>query len=49
LAEAAGKFNPDRSVLPIPDRTFGGTIDSACVSSPAPVRRKHRRKGWKDE
>lgn len=26
LAEAAGKFNPDRTVLPIPDRTFGGTI-----------------------
>ena len=26
LAEAAGKFSPDRTVLPIPDRTFGGTI-----------------------
>ena len=26
LAEAAGKFNPDRTVLPIPDRTFGGTV-----------------------
>ena len=26
LAEAAGKFNPDRTVLPIPDRTFGGAI-----------------------
>ena len=26
LAEAAGKFNPDRSVLPIPDRKFGGAI-----------------------
>ncbi len=24
LAEAMGKFNPDRTVLPIPDRTFGG-------------------------
>lgn len=24
LAEAAGKFNPDRTVLPIPDRKFGG-------------------------
>ncbi|HSL96255.1 MAG TPA: arylsulfatase [Thermoleophilia bacterium] len=24
LAEAAGKFNPDRTVLPIPDRAFGG-------------------------
>ncbi len=26
LAEAMGKFSPDRTVLPIPDRTFGGTI-----------------------
>jgi arylsulfatase A-like enzyme/uncharacterized membrane protein len=26
LAEAMGKFVPDRTVLPIPDRTFGGTI-----------------------
>ena len=26
LAEAAGKFNPDRNVLPIPDRKFGGAI-----------------------
>jgi arylsulfatase len=25
LAEAMGKFNPDRTVLPIPDRAFGGT------------------------
>ncbi len=25
LAEAMGKFSPDRSVLPIPDRAFGGT------------------------
>jgi arylsulfatase A-like enzyme/uncharacterized membrane protein len=25
LAEAMGKFNPDRTVLPIPDRPFGGT------------------------
>jgi arylsulfatase len=25
LAEAALKFSPDRTVLPIPDRTFGGT------------------------
>ncbi len=25
LAEAMGKFSPDRSVLPIPDRSFGGT------------------------
>jgi arylsulfatase A-like enzyme/uncharacterized membrane protein len=26
LAEAAGKFNPDRTVLPIPDRKFAGAI-----------------------
>ncbi|GCE43677.1 Sulfatase precursor [Rhodococcus wratislaviensis] len=26
LAEAMGKFEPDRTRLPIPDRTFGGTI-----------------------
>jgi len=26
LAEAAGKFSPDRTVLPIPDRSFGGTV-----------------------
>ena len=35
LAEAAGKFNPDRTVLPIPDRTFGGaagrTIDQSAA------------------
>ena len=33
LAEAAGKFSPDRTVLPIPDRAFGGvagrTIDQS--------------------
>jgi arylsulfatase A-like enzyme/uncharacterized membrane protein len=26
LAEAAGKFTPDRTRLPIPDRSFGGTM-----------------------
>ena len=26
LDEARGKFNPDRTVLPIPDRKFGGAI-----------------------
>ena len=26
LAEAAGKFNPNRTVLPIADRNFGGTM-----------------------
>ncbi|HME79195.1 MAG TPA: sulfatase-like hydrolase/transferase, partial [Mycobacterium sp.] len=26
LAEAMGKFNPDRTRLPLPDRTFGGTV-----------------------
>jgi len=25
MEEAGGKFNPDRTVLPIPDRNFGGT------------------------
>ena len=25
LAQAMGKFSPDRTVLPIPDRAFGGT------------------------
>ncbi len=35
LAEAAGKFNPDRTVLPIPDRVFAGvagrTIDQSAA------------------
>jgi arylsulfatase A-like enzyme/uncharacterized membrane protein len=35
LAEAAGKFNPDRTVLPIPDKKFGGvagrTMDTSTV------------------
>jgi len=26
LTAAAGKFSPDRTVLPIPDRNFGGTV-----------------------
>jgi arylsulfatase A-like enzyme/uncharacterized membrane protein len=26
LAEAMGKFSPDRTILPIPDREFGGTL-----------------------
>jgi arylsulfatase A-like enzyme/uncharacterized membrane protein len=26
LGEAAGKFKPDRTVLPIPDRNFGGAV-----------------------
>ncbi len=33
LAEAGGKFNPDRTVLPIPDRTFGGTIGRTLTDS----------------
>lgn len=33
LAEAAGKFSPDRTVLPIPDRTFGGTIGRTIEQS----------------
>ena len=35
LAEAAGKFSPDRTVLPIPDRKFGGmagrTLDASAA------------------
>jgi arylsulfatase A-like enzyme/uncharacterized membrane protein len=33
LEEAAGKFNPDRTILPIPDRTFGGTIGRTLSDS----------------
>src|SRR5215471_7401407 len=33
LAEAAGKFSPDRTVLPIPDRTFGGTMGRTVEAS----------------
>jgi arylsulfatase A-like enzyme len=33
LAEASGKFNPDRTVLPIPDRKFGGTIGRTMADS----------------
>jgi len=33
LAEAMGKFNPDRTVLPIPDRSFGGTIGHTLKDS----------------
>jgi len=35
LAEAAGKFNPDRTVLPIPDRTFGGSAGRTLDESAA--------------
>ncbi len=35
LAEAAGKFHPDRTVLPIPDRRFGGTIGRTMAESVA--------------
>jgi arylsulfatase len=35
LAEAMGKFNQDRSVLPIPDRTFGGVLDRTIGRSVA--------------
>lgn len=35
LEEAGGKFNPDRTVLPIPDRTFGGTIGRTMAESVA--------------
>ncbi len=33
LAEAAGKFTQDRSHLPIPDRTFGGTMGRTLKDS----------------
>ena len=36
LAEAMGKFEPDRTELPIPDRTFGGT----CRPHAARLRRR---------
>jgi arylsulfatase len=35
LAEAMGKFVPDRTVLPIPDRNFGGTIGRTLDQSVA--------------
>jgi arylsulfatase A-like enzyme/uncharacterized membrane protein len=35
LAEAMGKFSPDRTVLPIPDRNFGGTIGRTMDQSVA--------------
>ena len=35
LAEAAGKFVPDRTVLPIPDKTFGGTAGRTLKHSVA--------------
>jgi arylsulfatase len=35
LAEAAGKFSPDRTVLPIPDRSFGGTAGRTLDQSVA--------------
>ncbi len=35
LAEARGKFVPDRTVLPIPDRTFGGTAGRTLRDSVA--------------
>jgi arylsulfatase len=33
LAEAMGKFVPDRTVLPIPDKSFGGTIGKTLDKS----------------
>ncbi|HTP20709.1 MAG TPA: arylsulfatase [Solirubrobacteraceae bacterium] len=35
LAEAMGKFVPDRTVLPIPDKSFGGTIGHTLDASVA--------------
>jgi arylsulfatase A-like enzyme/uncharacterized membrane protein len=33
LTAAMGKFNPDRTVLPIPDRPFGGTVGRSLADS----------------
>ncbi len=35
LAEAAGKFSPDRTKLPIPDRTYGGALGHTIGKSAA--------------
>ena len=35
LAEAMGKFSPDRSVLPLPDPAFGGTVGRTLEASVA--------------
>ena len=35
LAEAMGKFSPDRTVLPIPDPNFGGTVGRTLDASVA--------------
>ena len=35
LGEAMGKFNPDRTVLPMPDRAFGGTAGRTLRDSVA--------------
>ncbi|MBP1775511.1 MAG: arylsulfatase, partial [candidate division NC10 bacterium] len=35
IAEAGGKFNPDRTVLPIPDKAFGGTVGRTLDNSVA--------------
>ena len=35
LGEAMGKFNPDRTVLPIPDRAFGGALGRTLAESVA--------------
>ena len=35
LAEAMGKFSPDRTVLPIPDPNFGGTLGRTIDASVA--------------
>ncbi len=35
LSEAMGKFHPDRTVLPIPDKAFGGTIGRTMDNSVA--------------
>ena len=41
LATAAGKFSPDRTVLPIPDPSFGGTIGRTLAQSQAGLDHQH--------
>lgn len=40
LQEASGKVHPDRSVLPIPDRSFGGTVKRVVFDLQPPAHGK---------
>ena len=46
LAEAMGKFSPDRTVLPIPDRDFGGTPHDGQVGGGLDDRSWAEGAGW---